>query len=382
MVVPEDYWTALPAWSADGSLFLLGTRRGVVAFREHGRSGQPRSPINLGGPTHTYGILATPDVRKLLAYVVRDVSEVVRLDRARGALTPVFDDGTRALNLAYSPDGSRVAWVADDTERLWVSRSDGSERVPLSDARVFAAGPLTWSPDGSRIAFTALHGETGTAARHRLHLASPGDGTVEPLTEDDPGRYQLDPCWSPDGRWLVYGLDQRAPVTAAEFYLRRVDLETRRVTRLEGSEGLWNPRCSADGRILARDRVAGREHEETRGPSLTRRLAYKVRDPASGAWTAVDVELPAGATPPGGKLASGDLGYETWSRDGRQVYAYQSPQRRIVRFGAASGRLETVAQLTDLEAGSGWFSLDPGDVPLLLRSRPQQELVVMDLEVE
>jgi hypothetical protein len=92
------------------------------------------------------------------------------------------------------------------------------------------------------------------------------------------------------------------------------------------------------------------------------------------------VDLPHGPPPSGGEDVAGELAYPVWSRDGRHVYAYQYPQRWIVRFEASSGRVEVVSRPGGLGDVHGWIGLDPQDAVLALRSLDQYEVVVMDLE--
>jgi Tol biopolymer transport system component len=372
-------------WTTDGALFVHGSRRGVVGYREGDRLARSRAPVSLGGPTYTIGIRATPDGRQMVGSVSRFGYEIVRVG-AQGAVTPVLG-GTQAAQITYSPDGSRAAWLTAESwlGRLWVGRPDGTERLPLGDKPASPGVPVAWSPDGRLIAFTAWEGGSfswfdldAMDRRERLYLADPAEGTVEPLTPDPPEHQQVDPCWSADGRWLAYAVDEG--VSRDEFYLRRVDLETRRVTRLEGSEGLCWPKCARDGRILARDVFAEQANESTQGRSLTRRLFFKVRDPATGRWHPLTVDLPPGPRPSGGEIVAGEIAYPTWSRDGRHVYAFQGPQRRVVRFESKSGRLEIVAAPGGLGDAHGWIGLDPSNAVLMLRDVSQNEIVVMDLE--
>ena len=373
-------------WTADGALFVHGSRRGVVGYREGDRPTKSGAPVSLGGPTYTIGIRSTPDGRQLVGSVGRFGYEIVRVGE-QGVVTPVLA-GTQAVQITYSPDGSRAAWLTADSwlGRLWVGRPDGTERLPLGDKPATPGVPLAWSPDGRLIAFTAWEGGSFSwfdveplDRRERLYLADPAEGTVEPLTLDLAEDQQFDPCWSADGSWLAYAVDEGVP--RDEFYLRRVDLETRRVTRLEGSEGLSWPKCARDGRILARDVFAEQANQSTRDRFLTRRFFFKVRDPATGRWDPLTVDLPPGPRPSGGEETSpGEIAYPTWSHDGRHVYAFQGPQRRVVRFEPKSGRLEIVAAPGGLGDAHGWIGLDPSGAVLMLRDVSQGEIVVMDLE--
>jgi Tol biopolymer transport system component len=369
-----DQWSVSDAWTPDGAFLVLGTQRGMVALREqdpwHWLRRTP--PVErIGGPTHAFRVRFTPDGRRLVAFMFRPSAEVFSVNAATGAVGPVVLEGTRTWMLVYSPDGSRVAWISGDLwpGRLWVSRPDGTERLALGDIDVRSFAPLTWSPNGRRIAFTSDLQRSGVSAPFRLYLASPAEGTVEPLTSEDPGAAQVDACWSPDGRWLAYGPD--ALSDKAQPFLRRVDLATRTVTRLEGSEGLWSPRCTADGRILAVDFSAQKAEFESKGQGR-RRAQFKLREPATGRWTPLVLELPSGAT--------GVLSYPNWSRDGRQVYANAGPW--LVRWDVRSGRLAVVADATAFGSAAwpGAMSLDPQDNPLFTRDRTDREIVVMDVE--
>jgi len=101
----------------------------------------------------------SPDGRTIL-YVVRtvDVSANRRTARtfavsAAGgtpAVFPVID--VSATEARWSPDGRRVAYVADG--QLFVADADGNNRRQLTKLNGGATGPV-WSPVGDRIAFTS-----------------------------------------------------------------------------------------------------------------------------------------------------------------------------------------------------------------------------------
>ena len=102
---------------------------------------------------------------------------------------------------AWSPDGSKIAWLSDASGEYELVITDQAGRgeprtVSLGDA-TFYYHP-TWSPDGARIAYTDK--------RLRLWVLDVDSGRptlVDTDTYDKPPR-SLDPSWSPDGRWLAY----------------------------------------------------------------------------------------------------------------------------------------------------------------------------------
>jgi dipeptidyl aminopeptidase/acylaminoacyl peptidase len=101
----------------------------------------------------------SPDGQRVL-YAVRraDVAANVRhsatylIPIGGGAATRFPDDTTEATEARWSPDGSRVAYVAHG--QLWVAAADGSGRVALTSLSGGATGPV-WAADGSRLAFTS-----------------------------------------------------------------------------------------------------------------------------------------------------------------------------------------------------------------------------------
>jgi dipeptidyl aminopeptidase/acylaminoacyl peptidase len=160
-----------------------------------------------------------------------------------GIATAFPDASTSASEARWSPDGKRVAYIAEN--QLWVSDQMGGARKQLTHLTGGATGPV-WSPSGDRIAFTSrvypsctdeacnstrdkaassnpvkAHIADALMYRHwnawddgtRAHLfavGADGNGAVD-LT---PGAtYDVPPgpfggsegyAWSPDGRELTY----------------------------------------------------------------------------------------------------------------------------------------------------------------------------------
>ncbi len=97
--------------------------------------------------------------------------------------------GEEGGDLAWSPDGTRIAYASDN--RIFVIQADGSGRTPITAELAALPSHPTWSPDGSRIAFVEDADRLFVVG---LDGAAPTDLGVR-------GRY---PAWSPDGATIAY----------------------------------------------------------------------------------------------------------------------------------------------------------------------------------
>ena len=122
---------------------------------------------------------------------------------------------------------------------LWRSRADGSDRLQLTNPPMFAVLPR-WSPDGTQIAFMDI--QAGRPSKILL-ISAQGGAAKEMLAENLP---QTDPGWSPDGKQMVFGRNIHQPAS-----LQLLDLNSKQVSIIPGSQGLYSPRWSPDGRYLA-----------------------------------------------------------------------------------------------------------------------------------
>ena len=143
----------------------------------------------------------SPDGRRLSFGSLEVFGSAVAGDKAR----PTSGHGSYAP--AWSPDGSRLAFVSDTGAPLswfgskrdvWIVNADGSGLRDLSRGKV-DDGPGAWSPDGSRLAFIGSDPETGGV----MQIVDPGSRALRTFAV--PGAEGGDiVTWSPDGRQLLY----------------------------------------------------------------------------------------------------------------------------------------------------------------------------------
>jgi Tol biopolymer transport system component len=134
---------------------------------------------------------------------------------SRGDIWLMAADGTNRINLtddlagtlmigepAWSPDGTRIAFVtrenvaAGTTTSIWTMRADGSDKRRITETLIGFDALPSWSADGRHIAFVrSFVGETDIA------IVPSGGGEVQRLLL--PGN-QSAPAWSPDGRLIAF----------------------------------------------------------------------------------------------------------------------------------------------------------------------------------
>ena len=148
---------------------------------------------------------------------------------------------------AYSKDGAQIAYVTYPDGILWRAKADGTERIQLTNPPLYPV-LCRWSPDGSQILFTA-QGDPSLIANNRytksaLYVIPAQGGTPRLLVSGDDGQGPGDGVWSPDGRRVMYSIEPKNS-------LRILDLDSGKVSEVPGSNGLYSPRWSPDGRYFA-----------------------------------------------------------------------------------------------------------------------------------
>ncbi|MGB6934778.1 MAG: winged helix-turn-helix domain-containing protein, partial [Acidobacteriaceae bacterium] len=237
------------SWTPDGKYFVFASMRGgswnlwaMREKREWWRRTDPE-PIRLTvGQMSSVSPLPSTDGKTIFFIGSTPRGELVRYDLKKRLFVPYLP-GLSADCLAYSRDGSRVAWTTVPGGTLWQSKADGSDRRELTFPPIRALFPR-WSPDGTRIAFVAQ--EPGKPSK--IYIVPAAGGFAEPVTVGELN--DSDPSWSPDGNALAFGsLDPSAPKLQHEP-IQIVDLSSRAVTELPDSSGYFSPRWSPDGRWL------------------------------------------------------------------------------------------------------------------------------------
>lgn len=270
----------------------------------------------------------------------------MRYDAKSAQLTP-FLGGISAEFVDFSKDKQWVTYVSYREGTLWRSKVDGSERVQLTYPPMYPVLPR-WSPDGTKIIFFEFARVSGKPAR--IYEVSKDGGSPRELLPDDHTQ-QLDPNWSPDGSKIIFAGESNDPSSA----IRVLDLTNHKISSLPGSDGLYSPRWSPDGRFVS----AFSADSKTL-------LLFDFR---TEKWS---------------KLAEGSLSWLNWSHDSQHVYVLDFRGKdAVVRIRVADQKTEQVADLKNfITVGryGGWLALTPDDSPLLLHDTGAQDVYSVDWE--
>lgn len=167
--------------------------------------------------------------------------------------------------------------------------------------------------------------------------------------------------WSADGRTIAYG--HGSQTHPDETFIASCDLETRQISQLPGSQGIFGPRWSPDGRYIAAITAAGNDK-------------LKLYDVNAKQWHPVATGL-------------NSFGYLTWSHDSAYLYfdTIVSAANGYYRLHLSDAKLEKLVDTSKIrlfpdQFGPGsWTGLGPGEVPLFPRDISAWEIYAFDWQL-
>lgn len=260
-------------------------REGPSRLHVAGRRG--RAPRTIADDVHFWGWSDTDD---RLVYArepeepLADGEDLWVTDAFGDEHHRVTDTPGRAEQVpSWSPDGSRIAFLADGD--LYTIAPDGTDEVRLTEgAEATYAGwdaesYPEWSPDSSKIAFASVrddpwHDDGGLALTAEIYVIPAGGGEMRNVS-NLPETKDVEPQWLDDRRliWVAgYDSDCDTNDCDADIYSARWDGSRRRVVAGARAHE-WSPTVSPDGRWIAFNRTARKDRHSG---------VYKIRSDGSG----------------------------------------------------------------------------------------------------
>jgi eukaryotic-like serine/threonine-protein kinase len=337
-------------WTHDGKYFVFVSNNKLWAVREKlgflQRGGREPVELNTGSLTAEYP-LPSADGKRLFFEGFEARNEFLRYDHKSGGFSLELA-GISGTDLEFSKDGKWVTYVSIPEGSVFRAAADGSQRLQLTWPPLQAGMPR-WSPDGTQIAFPAsLPGK-----RSRIYVVPFNGGTPQQVTSDEHWKYgDGDPTWSPDGTSLAFSTSKDEPAGES---IHIVDLKTNRVSNLPGSEGMFSPRWSPDGELIAG--VSRASWHLMLYDTRTRRQT---------------------------DLFNHGGGYPNWSRDGKFLLFASEFDKQVGwwRVRINDRKVELVDSFKSFTpAGWGWFAIAPNDSLITARSTGTGDVYALDWEL-
>jgi len=232
--------------NADGFAAFSVSANGMLAF-QHGRDGQLRQALWVDRDGHTEPALNEPgpfsnpalsaDGRLLaMAVPVEDSGYRVQVyDLAGGTRVELTPKGDNLVPL-FSPDSRDVLYVSSAFDDYVIARAavDGSTPPEVAIDTTGYAGPTDWSPDGRSLVFDMQDPEGNSA----IWILT--EGEAEPRRIADTPALESGATFSPDGHWIVYASDATG---RRELYLVPADGQAapRQITQSGVGGARWSP---------------------------------------------------------------------------------------------------------------------------------------------
>lgn len=345
-------------WTGDGKYYIFQSTRGGIANLWAMRDKPDfwrktsRDPVQLTvGRTNSEAPLPNKDGSKIFFIGSNPRGELMKFDQKTREFSPYLQ-GLSAEGLAFSKDGSRVAYVSFPEGILWQSKTDGSDRHQLTFAPMEVGLPR-WSPDSTQIVFAGHN----PGKLWNIYVVPAEGGNPEVVASAD---HDLeDASWSPDGNSLAIGPSAVVARNSNANAIQILDLKTRKTTVLPDSANLFSPRWSPDGNHLL---------------AMTGNYAkLRLYTFATGKWE---------------DFLNARSSYPDWTHDGKCIFYTNSFDRSLPEFRMCLSDRKPVLIANLTAAGNvalgrfgPWTGIAPDDSILVIRDISEEEIYALETKL-
>jgi len=334
-------------WSPDGKEFYFqGLAEGLSSI--WALAAASSKPVQLtNGPLSFRTPAVSPDGKKIFVVGEEQRGRLMKYDAKTGQFAP-FIEGISPDWAAFSRDGKWLAYSTLQDGTLWRERVDGSDKLQLTFPPMQAT-MVFWSPDGTKLAFSA---RTPGKPWNIMVVNSDGSG-LEKVHPDNV--MENDASWSPDSQRVTfdYSLGYMQPGQVPR--IKTVDLRTRQMVSMPGSEALFGAMWSPDGRYLVAITAGA--------------LGLKMYEKSTESWK---------------KFTTPEINFSVWSRDSQYLYFDTlGADPAFYRVHVPDLKVERVLSLRGYRRPFGFIGaysgLAPDGSPLIVDDVGWHEIYALDL---
>ena len=204
-------------WLGIAAAFVAGLGAGALGFHLSRQPLEPPPPLPEDPLKRSFPVTAGPGPESMPAVSADGRQVAFVASEGPGSATDIqiknlSGDVVRPLTQTpdafeyspvWSPDGAEIAFLRFEQGKCHIVLKPvggGLERQ-LGSCPGGAITYIDWSPDGSRLALSDLHGDTPVTSIILLGLE---DGVRTPLSYQLSGEHDVQPKFSPDGRWIAF----------------------------------------------------------------------------------------------------------------------------------------------------------------------------------